>query len=100
MISKVFYKMEPIHPDEMVPETKYTMEDPAAASLAKLLTSVDEMVQKFTGESQCTNRPVKRYKTVTFKRVAYKLKGVWYYQFDVDGRKRYFTENDTFYKEA
>ena len=82
--------MEPIHPDEMVPDTKYTMEDPAAASLAELLTRVDEMVQKITGE--------KHYKTVTFKRVAYKLNGVWYYQFDVDGRKRYFTENDTFYK--
>ena len=88
--------MEPIHPDEMVPDTKYTMEDPAAASLAELLTRV-EMDQK-TGETQSTNHSVKTYKTVTFKRVAYKLNGVWYYQFDVDGRKRYFTENDTFYK--
>ena len=90
--------MEPIHPDKMEPDTKYTMEDPAASSLVKLLTRLDEMVQKITGETQSTNHSVKTYKTVTFKRVAYKLNGVWYYQFDVDGRKRYFTENDTFYK--
>ena len=92
--------MDPIHPDDMVPDTKYIMEDQAAVSFIEALNRLDEMVQKITGETQRTNLPVKKYKTVTFKRVAYKLKGVWYYQFDVDGRKRYFTENDTFYKEA
>ena len=92
--------MEPIHPDEMVPDTKYTIEDADAVSFIEALNRLDEMVQKITGETQSTNLPVKRYKTVTFKRVAYKLNGVWHYQFDVDGRKRFFTENDTFYKEA
>jgi len=78
--------MEPIHPDEMVPDTKYTMENPKAVSLVESLKKLG------------INEEVSIYKTVTFKRVAYKLNGLWNYQFDVDGRKRYFTSNDTFYK--
>lgn len=78
--------MEQIHPDEMVPDTKYRIKDPSAASLAKL-TRLDEMDQT-----------LKIYKTVTFKRVAYRLNGVWHYLFHVEGKRRYFTENDIFYK--
>ena len=78
--------MEPIHPDKMVPDTKYRMEDPASVSIVKLLN-------KMGSEKEY----IPLYKTVTFKRVAYKLNGVWYYLFHVDGRKRYFTENETFY---
>ena len=78
--------MEKIHPDEMVPDTKYTMEDPSLVSLVKTLNKMG------------INKELSFHKTVTFKRVAYKLNGLWHYQFDVDGRKRYFTENDTFYK--
>lgn len=71
--------MEQIHPDEMVPNTQYIVDDPRSVALAKLLN-------------------MKIYKTVTFIRVAYRWNGVWYYLFHLDGRKRYFTSNDTFYK--
>ena len=78
--------MEPIHPDKMVADTKYSMEDPAAASLYKVLNKMGS-----------EKKYIPLYKTVTFKRVAYKLNGVWHYLFHVYGRKRYFTSNDTFY---
>ena len=87
--------MEPIHPDEMVPDTKYKMEDPAAVSFIKVMNRLDICEEDYKSLSI-----FQRYKTVTFKRVAYKHKGVWHYQFDVDGQKRFFNENDTFYKEA
>jgi len=77
--------MEPIRPDKMVPDAKYTMEDPKVVSLVESLKKLG------------INAEVSIYKTVTFKRVAYKHNGVWHYLFHVDGRKRYFTSNDTFY---
>ncbi len=71
--------MEQIHPDEMVSGTQYIVNDPNMVAVAKLLN-------------------MKIYKTVTFIRVAHRLNGVWYYLFHLDGRKRYFSSNDTFYK--
>ena len=80
--------MEPIHPDKMVPGTKYYMETPTAVSLAKLLNRMDMHEEKYD----------LLYKTVTFRRVAYRLNGTWYYLFHADGKKRYFTSDNTFYK--
>jgi hypothetical protein len=73
--------MEQVRPEEMVPDANYSMETPTSVALSRL-----------------NKRNEKIYKTVIFKRAAYRLNGVWYYLFHVDGRKRYFTENDTFYK--
>ena len=79
--------MEQVRPEEMVPDTNYSMETPTSVALSRL---------NKLGTEKCNHTII--YQTVTFKRVAYRLNGVWYYLFHVDGRKRYFTENDTFYK--
>lgn len=80
--------MEPVRPEEMVPDSKYSMETPTSVARCKLLNKL--------GTEKCNHTII--YQTVTFKRVAYRLNGVWHYLFHVDGRKRYFTENDAFYK--
>ena len=83
--------MEQIHPDEMVPDTKYIIEDPHAVALAKLL-------HKYNIEDTTKLIHKKIFKTVIFKRVAYGINGIWHYLFYLNGRRRYFTSNDIFYK--
>lgn len=67
MIYLTFFKMSLIHSEELVPGTKYKIVDPNI---------------KF----------MEFYKIGTFLRVAYRLKGVWYYLFHVDGKRRFFTD--------
>jgi hypothetical protein len=64
----------PIRPQELVYGTKYKIVDPN-----------DPFSMEF-------------YKIGTFVRIAYKFKGVWYYLFRVNGRKKFFTSNCMFYK--
>ena len=80
--------MEPVCPEEMVPDSKYSMETPTSVALSRLMNKL--------GTEKCNHTII--YKTVIFKRVAYCLDGEWHYLFHVDGRRRYFTQNDTFYK--
>ena len=65
-----------IHPEELVPGTKYKI--------------VDQNVPMF--------KLTEFYKIGTFIRVAYRLNGVWYYLFHVDGKRRFFASDCMFYK--
>ena len=42
--------------------------------------------------------PGTKYKIGTFVRVAYRLNGVLYYLFHVEGKRRFFTSDRMFYK--
>ena len=66
--------MSRIQPEELVPGMKYKIGDP----------SVPVLFTEF-------------YKIGTFVRVAYRLNGVWYYLFLVDGKRRFFASNCMFY---
>lgn len=68
--------MSRIQPEELVPGTKYKIGDPSVPVLFK-----------FT-----------EYKIGTFIRVAYRLNGVWYYLFHVEGKRRFFASDRSFYK--
>ena len=65
-----------IKPEEFVPGTKYKIVDPNVHMF------------KF----------MEFYKIGTFIRVAYRLNGVWYYLFHVDGKRRFFASDRMFYK--
>jgi hypothetical protein len=67
--------MSRIQPEELVPGTKYKIGDP----------NVPILFMEF-------------YKIGTFVRVAYRWNGVWYYLFHVDGKRRFFASDRTFYK--
>jgi len=68
-----FFKMSRIQPEELVPGMKYKIGD------------VPVLFTEF-------------YKIGTFIRVAYRLNGVWYYLFHVEGKRRFFASDRTFYK--
>ena len=70
---------ERIQPEELVPGIKYKIVDPNVPILFKFIES------KFD-------------KIGTFIRVAYRLNGVWYYLFHVEGKKRFFASDCMFYK--
>ena len=65
-----------IHPEELVPGMKYKIVDPN--------------VHMFNY--------MEFYKIGTFIRVAYRLNGVWYYLFHVEGKRRFFASDCMFYK--
>lgn len=67
---------ERIQPEELVPGMKYKIVDPNIPMF------------KF----------MEFYKIGTFVRVAYRLKGVWYYLFLVEGKRRFFASDCIFYK--
>jgi hypothetical protein len=75
MIYLIFFKMSRIQPEELVPGMKYKIGDP-------------NVFFKFT----------EFYKIGTFIRVAYRLNGVWYYLFHVEGKRRFFASDRMFYK--
>jgi hypothetical protein len=66
----------PIRPRELVHGTKYKIID------------LNDPFLKF----------IEFYKIGTFVRIAYKFKGVWYYLFHVNGKKKFFASNCMFYK--
>jgi hypothetical protein len=67
--------MSRIQPEELVPGMKYKIGDVP-------------VFFKFT----------EFYKIGTFIRVAYRLNGVWYYLFHVEGKRRFFASDRMFYK--
>jgi hypothetical protein len=69
--------MSRIQPEELIPGMKYKIGDPNVPVLFK-----------FT----------EFYKIGTFVRVAYRLNGVLYYLFHVDGKRRFFASDRMFYK--
>ena len=79
MIYLIFLKMSRIQPKELVPGTKYKIGDPNVTILFKIMESGF-------------------YKIGTFIRLAYRLNGVWYYLFRVDGKRRFFASDRMFYK--
>jgi len=67
-----------IQPEELVPGNKYKISDPNFPILFKFMES-------------------EFYKIGTFVRVAYRFKGVLYYLFLVEGKRRFFASDRMFY---